>query len=753
MEITAKDIGIKSSAAEPDGQINQKDADKVKYWLRQVSSATKTEKEWRKSARHIVSIYEGDRKEDYQYNILYSNTDTLQPALYNSTPRPVVQRRFKDADPTGKLAAKVGERLLAFLMDTGNPEYTSFDDFMKSATLESLVPGRGVTRFKYDATIEEAQSLAQAESGGDSAEEEPEDGEPEAAPPSIEYETVCGEEVPWDRFNHGPSKKWQQVPWVSFDHYMDREELEKNFGALGAKVPVSEMLADGDNEDDEQKQKKEAESGMKVAKVIEIWDKTSRTVIFVSPQWPNAPLRQVEDPLKLQGFFPCPRPLMFMQKISTLTPVPLYQMYQAQAKELNTITVRINQIIKALKVRGFYDQTIEGMDKIMAADDNVLVPVENVAALFSQGGSLEKSIFLMPIEKLVAVLQQLYLQRTQIKAVIFEITGIADIMRGSSQASETLGAQQIKNQWGTLRLKKAQKEVMRYTRDCLRLILEIAVSKLAPETVKKMTGLPFPTAQEKQQAQMQLQQLQQQAQQQAALAQQSGQEASPLPEPPEELALAAKLPSWEELLGILQDDLQRNYRVDIETNSTIDAEATEDKEDVADIMNAISQFMNGIGPLVQDGTMPFAVAQKMLLAIVRRFRFGTELEDELNNMKAPEAKPDPKAAQAEAEVKMAQEAHQMDMQARQADLQGKSQMAQIEGQKMQQQSQLAQIQAQIDMQRLQAEAAQSARDAEYQAQAHAQRMAELALQAQLAQAQHQQKLAIARQKPAPINKS
>jgi O-acetyl-ADP-ribose deacetylase (regulator of RNase III) len=102
------------------------------------------------------------------------------------------------------------------------------------------------------------------------------------------------------------------------------------------------------------------------------------------------------------------------------------------------------------------------------------------------------------------------------------------------------------------------------------------------------------------------------------------------------LSEAANSPSWEELIAVLQNDTQRNYRIDIETNSTVDAEATEDKQDISELLNAMSQFLNGIGPMVKDGTMPFDVAQGILLAIVRRYRFGPELEDQLKKMKAPE---------------------------------------------------------------------------------------------------------------------
>lgn len=617
----AKDLGIKGAASQdevaPDSKL-------VLDWLKTIDEALKSEKKFRKAGRDVVQLYEGEKSDESPFNILYSNTETMLPALYNSTPRPIVKRRFQDEDVLGMAAGRVAERTLTYLTDDGNSTYTSFDDLMKSATLEALVPGRGVTRFKYDAVLERVSNEKAAENvESEEADEEEVEGEgASASDETVSYETVCGEEVPWDRFLHGKAKKWKDVPWVAFEHFMTREELEKNFGEVGARIPVIEMsTADDENEKSYQT---DDMKGVKIAPVYEIWDKDERVVLFISPQWKSAPIKQVPDPLGLTGFFPCPRPLTFITKISTLLPVALYVQYEQQAKELNRITVRINKLISALKVRGLYDSTVDGIAKVLTADDNVLVPAENVAAMMAQGNALEKAIWLMPIEKLVSVLQQLYIQREQVKTTIYELTGIADIMRGSSQASETLGAQQIKNQWGTLRLKKTQKEVMRYARDCLRIMAEIAVTKLDPKTIKAMTGLPFPTGEEKQQAGQAMQQMQ-------MMAQQTGQP----PQIPPKLSEALNQPSWDELLAVLRDDTQRNYRIDIETNSTVDAEATEDKKDISELLNAMSQFLNGIGPLIENGTMPFDVAQGILLAVVRRYRFGPELEDQLKKMQAP----------------------------------------------------------------------------------------------------------------------
>lgn len=646
---------------------------KVQLWLEELTSARKRVKDYRKEGARVVKLYEGGKASESPFNILYSNTETLAPALYNNLPRPVVQRRFKDDDPLGKVASDVARRSLEFLIDNELGDYTPFDSLMTQAVLEALVPGQGVTRFKYEASIvEQPEPQNPTENQEDlTGEGAVEAGQGEIHPEpaeQVEYETVCGEAVPWDRFLHGYGKQWKDVPWIAIEHFMTREELVKNFGEeLGHAIPLNvsgKAHSDADSEDSEKVLDAE---GMTLAHIFEIWDRDTKMVRFLAPSYPSAFVKEVEDPLQLTGFFPIPEPLTLFPKISSLVPVPLYTMYEEQAKELNRVTVRINKIIQALKVRGFYDSTLEGLDKVLTADDNILIPAENVAAL-QQGQSLEKAIWLMPLEKLIAVLQQLYVQRQQVKQVIYEITGISDILRGASVASETATAQNIKNQWGTLRLKRMQKQVARYVRDCLRIMCEISMTKFSPQTIAGMTGLQFPTAEQKAQAQALMQQVQ--------VSQAPGQ---PPVQPPQQAVVMSSLPSWDEVLGLLSNDLQRGYRIDVETNSTVDAEATEDKANMGEFLNAVAQFMNGVAPLVQTGVMPFDAAKSILLAVTRRYRFGPEVEDELKKMQAPQpqggegdgaaekVKVELEVAQAEAKVKL--EMLQLDKQMKEAEMQ------------------------------------------------------------------------------------
>lgn len=613
-----------------------KEMNEVKRWLEEIAMAERREHKWRKAGRDVICLYEADRKVDYQFNILYSNTETLAPALYSTTPTPIVQRRFKDDDPVGLEASKVLQRTLAFSIDNGQAIYASFDTLMNSAVQSALVPGRGVTRYKYDAEIEEEQEVTSDPEDPDDLEEGPERQLPgsikerKILKSKIKWEAVCGEVVPWDRFCHGYGSTWQEVPWIAYKWPLTREELINNFGAeIGNKVKIA-SVSEKTLDDDENKTE-DAMKGMKIAWVYEIWNKATKEVVFISEGYPDAPLRKVADPLQLTGFFDCPEPLTFFQRVSSLVPQTLYAFYEEQAKELNVVTSRIGRLTKALKVRGIYDGSIDALGRIFEYDDNALIAADNTAAMYDRGG-IEKAIWMLPIDKIITVLQQLYVNRQQSKQVIYEITGLSDILRGTSNPNETLGAQKIKDNWGNMRLRKLQKRVQAYAVDSLRIMAEIA-SRFQKETLQAITNLQYPSAQEKQAAM--------QVAQQAQAAQQ--------PLPPELEDILSK-PSWEEILQVIQDDLSRAYRVDIESNSTLEPEATEDKESMMGLMNALSQFLLGVQPLVADGSLPFDAMRAMMLTISRRFNFGEEVEDELKKMKAPAPKADPETEKKQAEL-------------------------------------------------------------------------------------------------------
>src|SRR6266849_4327323 len=313
----------------------------VTYWLNEINAARKREKDYRKDGDRILEIYNGES--ETPFNILYSNTETLLPALYSAIPRPIVQRRFKDDDRLGKAAALAGQRVLEFLLDTNVEGYETFDEGMKSATLDALLPGRGITCVKYDTELGEMPPPQTVE------------GEKPESTPYKKSELVCIDSRSWNRVFFGYAKKWSKVPWIAYEEHLDKEEATRLFGKANAdkiRYTVGEETEDeerGSKNDDENKGER------KTALVYQIWDKNKKKIRYISPQYNQGYLLDQDDTLGLTGFFNCPKPIQFLEKSNDLLPVALYNLYEEQAKELNEITRRIIRIVKAIKARAVYD--------------------------------------------------------------------------------------------------------------------------------------------------------------------------------------------------------------------------------------------------------------------------------------------------------------------------------------------------------------------------------------------------------------
>jgi hypothetical protein len=628
-------------------------AEVVTYWINEIKAARKREKEFRENGQKALDIYAGKKVKTTPFNILFSNTETTAPALYSAQPRPVVQRRFKDEDPIGKAAADAGVRMLEYLADTNVEGYDTLDDGMKAATLAALLPGRGVLTVKYDM---------------DEGEYPPAEGQ-ETGTPFKKSEIVCVDTKCWDRVFFGYAKKWSKVPWIAYEEHIDHEEAERLFGEdVVKKIQFTkERMSDDEDAEDREGEKNTGER--KTALVYQIWDKAGgRKVRWISPQYLDGYLKTEDDPLELTGFYNCPRPMQFIEKLDDLVPVSPYELYKNQATELNRITTRLNKIFEAIKAKAIYDTELgEDIKRLLEADDNAFVPADKSSSLAAEKG-LQNAIWFMPLEALVVAAEKLIAAREQCKQVIYEIMGIGDILRGASKASETFGAQKLKSEWGGLRLRPKQKEVQRYARDVFRLMLEVAASKFSEETWAKMTGLPFVTTTQRQQYEQVMAQAKIMQQQMAA----TGQQPSPQQmQAFQQLQAELAKPVWGAVLELLKNDVNRSYRIDIETNSTVEPEAVEDQKNIAEVMTALGQFLNGITPLVTSGAMPFQAAQSMMLAITRRFRFGSEIEDYIKAMKQPQPPDDGKEQKAAKQMLDSQQAQmQKDAEFAQAKTQG-----------------------------------------------------------------------------------
>ena len=252
-------------------------------------------------------------------------------------------------------------------------------------------------------------------------------------------------------------------------------------------------------------------------------------------------------------------------------------------------------------------------------------------------------------------------------------------MRGSTASSETLGAQQLKVQFGTMRLDDMGRDVQRYARDLVRIAAEIISEQFSPDSIAMMTDVKLPSPEQKMQAQQQAQMMVQQQQ----------------PIPPQ-LREVLEKPTWEECMQVLRDDKQRSYRVDIETDSTISGDQAMDQKSVTELLQGVSAFISNAGPAVEAGYLPLEAAKSMLMSAVRRFRMGREVEDALE-MIGEDGSDSPGGDDQQAAAQQAQQQEQAAaVQAEQMKLQIEQQNSALKAQEMQQKAQIEQGKMQME---------------------------------------------------------
>lgn len=611
----------------------------VSGWLDMIEAASKEEKDWRKEADEVIGIYrsEDDAARD-DFNIVYSNVETTLPAIYNSTPVPDIRRRNGDRDKVGKTVSDILERSLAFSVDNYD-----FDLVMQSAVFDGLLPGRGLARVRYVPYMDES-------------------GE------QVVYEETACEYVPWRSFRRGPGRIWDEIPFIAFEHFLTRESLERLNPEIGPKVKLDCSTIEREDEADPDKSDTQNR-----ARVWEIWDKEKKEVVFIATGYAEKALLREKDPLQLPGFWPVPRPIQPIMTPGKLTPVAPYKAYRKLADELNEVSRRISKLVKQIRVRGGFYSEGQSLAQIMSADDGELVPLEGFGAFID--GGLDKAIMWWPIEPQVKALAQLYQQREIIKQTIYEVTGISDILRGQSERGETATAQNIKNQWGSQRVQRLQKEVQRFARDLFRMKAHIMAGRFGIDTLVQISGIKLYPAE-----------MIESAKKQAQMAQQAQQ-----PVPPEMKEIIDS-PPREEVERLLRSEIERSYRIDIETDSTIRADMTRSQEQMNQFLQVSGAYMSAVGPAVQAGQMDPETAVSIYTAFSRTFKLGKQVEDALDRLSEKARQPQPKKPDPE-QQKLEVEKQKIQMQ------------QQAEGQKLQMDQQRAQTEMAMNREKMQTEMA------------------------------------------------
>ena len=422
----------------------------VEIWIERLSASERHYDKYHRLVAETRNYYKDQTPEFVKagrYNIFWSSVETLKPFLYFKQPKPYIGRRNKDSDPVETMACRILEKALAW-----NMEQFDFDSVLKYARNDFLISGMGLVWEQY---IPELQTI------------------PDIENPEKEIEVKVGERVetiyvdPAD-FIADCDKVgiWEDVTWIAKKIHLSKQEAIELFGEHIAPFIVRQD---------------EKDYAKKDVCIYEIWDKTSKKVYWLCKEYRAGFLKVIDNPLGLKGFFPCPKPIFATMTNNSIIPTPDYSMIKEMLSELDGINNRMRLTMKALKVSGCYDNSFPELKSILNKDIT-LVSLNDFQKLKDNGG-IRGIIDFMPVEQYVAALEQLAARRQDIIAKIFDVTGVSDIMRGSSDPKDTATAVREKTNFGTLRNQDRQNDMQRFIGDLFKIKAEIICGRFSEETL------------------------------------------------------------------------------------------------------------------------------------------------------------------------------------------------------------------------------------------------------------------------------
>lgn len=592
----------------------------VQKYLDMFAQYDKDFQKWEGRVEKILKRYRDERTTttaQCHYNILWANVQTLKAATFSRMPRPDVSRRFKDNDPVARVASLLLERALDFEIT----HTTDFQEALTACVYDRFLGGRGTAWIRYEPVIETDDTFVSEE-----------DAESDEVSEYLDIEQAPVDYVHWRDFGHSYGRTWDEVDTVWRRVYMTRQMLkerfpEEQFGDLWKQIPL-----DASPEDTRTKM---MESNPKRALIYEVWCRTEKKVYWINKSMGKI-LDERDDPLQLEEFFPCPKPLYATLTNESIVPVPDFTLYQDQANELDTLADRQKGLIDALKVRGFYDAANPDLNRLFTeGDNNTLIPVKNYSA-FAEKGGMGGAVEFVDLSNIANALNVAYTAMAQVKQQVYDITGISDILRGSSVASETATAQQIKGQYATLRLKTYQDEVAMFASSILRIKAQIICQHFQPETILKIGGAELLNDADK-----------------------------------------ALIP---QAMDLLKNNPMRTFRVEVATDSMLYADEQQEKADRVEFLQSTSAFIERAVQAAQVAPEITPLILDLLKFGVTGYRVGRTIEGEVDNvadkMKQIAAQPKPQTPSPE-QLKAQAETQKM-----QAEMQLEQMRMQLEAQKL-----------------------------------------------------------------------
>jgi hypothetical protein len=619
----------------------------AKAWLNLLQESEDAFKDWNEHCDLIDRQYASlerlsQMNRDKEFQMFWANAEVIKPSIYAKPPQPVVVPKFQDRRPVYQAASELAERCTVVAFDLAE-----IDELMKLVRDDLALADRGVAWCRY-------------ESGKGNY---------------YGHEKVCIDFKNRRDFLHSISRNWREVTWVAAASYLTRGQARKRFRRhSGDEYQQAEYRVDKDSQEIGGADNRER------AKFWEVWDKANQRVVWVAHGCEK--ILDEDDPhLDLRSYFPCPKPAYGTVQRGSLVPVPDVLQYRDQLEEINLLTGRIHALSDALEAKGFYpaggSEIAEAVQTAMATHTpgRVLVPISNWAAF---GGSKEVIVWL-PIDMIATTITALVALRKQVIEDIYQVMGLSDIMRGATDPNETLGAQRLKSQYGSTRIRDKQQELVRLARDLVEISLEIISEKFDEETIIEMSQTQLPTKKMIDQQIRQITQQATQAQQQAQQMMQTPQAQQAMQQKPDQVkqmmeqfqqmqqkmqdsiqALQQK-PTIDQVLHFLKDNRARSFTLDIETDSTIMVDEQMEKQQRTEFVQVLGTLLPQLSQMITADAKTAPFCGEILKFATAPYRAGRSLDAAIDDlieqmkMKGDQPRTDPEAEKVKAMVQVEQQ--------------------------------------------------------------------------------------------------
>lgn len=536
-----------------------------------------------------------------------------QPLTFARMPIPVLKDTQGD-DPLGRTACVIGERLARGILKTFDafPEFSAaIDDFL----ITNFGWGHWCYR-RVESTEDEKIRLLQLQPAEGDPQAPPmfmtPDGQPVSEPLFDEFGApymlsgqqieVENEEVYFEAgvyaalYTDADALRWNQVEDIAFQNNYSYREFIKKFGkeALGTlKQGDVVKYKNGDPIT-------VYEYHCKPERIVK-WFADDSTDFITPVLYREASLQEgqevepgqdseaeEEDIFQLSGFFPCTKPLLINCSTTSFWPTPeFFQLYDI-LDDINQIVKRMILLTKAIRIRFFFDSSIPVLQQLIGeTGEGGGIGVPNLEqALISGKGDLRNLVAYFPVDVMTTGLGNMYVAYDQRLNMYYQLTGMSELIRGqTSDVEKTFGERQLEGKFAMNRFEPFQRLVQEWIKENYELGLEMALKLFSDKSLDEYITPQTLDKEDKQR--------------------------------------------YSQALDLLKTNHKRRFRVDFETDSTIQINQEWKKKQAIDLANTLTKAMESVAKVAETQPELAKTELKTLKYLLGEFADGKLFVDEL----------------------------------------------------------------------------------------------------------------------------